>query len=281
MVASVEEIAYGMLRSQSSYSTDQFSISVRGLDGRTLLDPMVVVSPDGDAEALTIIAKTARLRFDPDAGELTISLTDYTIEYGDNKAQFSDEGTKEQTFSLLDDLRSGASSKRPSQYALNELAGKIASQRSSLKQIRQSYAADAGFHLLTANLDSLMSKDWKQRQVDLVFGEQRLHRLQTEPYRRWANGFSCLGFIFVGVPLAVRFRNADLMTTFGMCFLPILIVYYPLLMFATEQAKSGELPPYSVWLGNVVLCLTGGLLWRHVVLVSFDLLPLALAGASC
>jgi len=38
---------------------------------------------------------------------------------------------------------------------------------------------------------------------------------------------------------------------------PILIGYYPLLMYGIDQAKSGNLPPYSVWLANLVCGGTG------------------------
>ena len=268
VVASVEEIAYGMLRSHLVYRTDQFSISVRRMDGKTLVDPVIEVTPNDGAEPVTIIASTAQLRFEPDAGELTISLTNCTIDYGDYRkdiASFADGDSFEKTFSLLDDLRLGSSNRRPSQYALRELPRETEAHRSRLMKIRQAYAADAGFSLLTANLKSLLSSDWKKRHAKMDFQVERLHRLQTEPYRRWANGFSCIGFILVGLPLAVRFRNADLMTTFGACFFPILIVYYPLLMLAVDRAKCGALPPYSVWLGNFVLAAVGALCWRHIV----------------
>ncbi len=82
--------------------------------------------------------------------------------------------------------------------------------------------------------------------------------------RRWANGFSCLCFLLVGAPLAICFRNADFLASFFACFLPILIVYYPLLMFALSQCKNGSLPSYSVWAGNLILAAIGLLFMRRV-----------------
>ena len=61
----------------------------------------------------------------------------------------------------------------------------------------------------------------------------------------------------------MRLRYSDLFATFGACFLPILIVYYPLLMVGVGQAKSGNLPPYCVWLGNVILLVIGIVLVRR------------------
>lgn len=57
----------------------------------------------------------------------------------------------------------------------------------------------------------------------------------------------------IGVPLAIRFRTSDFLTTFFLCFLPILIVYYPLLAFGIDAAKRGVLRPEIVWTGNLVV----------------------------
>ena len=65
--------------------------------------------------------------------------------------------------------------------------------------------------------------------------------------------------MFVGAPLAIRLKKFDFWTNFALVFIPILIVYYPLLMFGVSQAKSGALPPWIVWLGNTVMLLYG--LW--------------------
>jgi lipopolysaccharide export system permease protein len=71
--------------------------------------------------------------------------------------------------------------------------------------------------------------------------------------------------VLVGAPLAIRLRNADFLTSFFLCFGPILIVFYPLLAFGVDQAKSGDLPPHAVWIGNVVLAAAGAWIMRKVV----------------
>ena len=92
----------------------------------------------------------------------------------------------------------------------------------------------------------------------------RLFRLYTEPWRRWATGFSCLAFVLVGAPLAIQLRNADVWTSFAICFLPILAVYYPLLAVSVDQAKSGDLPTWSVWIGNLLLAIVGWCILKRV-----------------
>jgi lipopolysaccharide export system permease protein len=89
--------------------------------------------------------------------------------------------------------------------------------------------------------------------------------LKTEPHRRWAAGLSCLCFVMVGAPLAIRLRNSDFLTSFFLCFLPILIVYYPLLAYGIGRAKSGAVPPQVVWLGNLILVAAGVWMTRRMM----------------
>jgi lipopolysaccharide export system permease protein len=65
--------------------------------------------------------------------------------------------------------------------------------------------------------------------------------------------------------MAIRMRNADFLTSFFLCFLPILRVYYPVFMAGVSQAKSGELPPIAVWGGNLLITLWGIWLLRGVI----------------
>ena len=59
-------------------------------------------------------------------------------------------------------------------------------------------------------------------------------------------------------------RTSDYWTTFGLCFLPTIVVYYPLFIFGLEQAKDGNIPPYGVWIGNLVLTAIGVILIAKV-----------------
>jgi lipopolysaccharide export system permease protein len=89
--------------------------------------------------------------------------------------------------------------------------------------------------------------------------------MQTEPPRRWANGFSCICFALLGSAMAIRRRNADALTSFFLCFLPILLAYYPVFIWGVDRAKAGAITPYAVWCANVMLAAWGVWLLRRVV----------------
>ncbi len=74
----------------------------------------------------------------------------------------------------------------------------------------------------------------------------------------------CLIFTLIGCPVAIWFQRRDYLSNFVTCFLPIVVINYPLLMFAIHLGKSGRLDPdYGMWIGNAILGLMGlFFLWR-------------------
>ena len=160
---------------------------------------------------------------------------------------------------MTDASQKGGFSSRPSNAAMHEIPTRIRERREELHELQQQLAADAAYQMLTGDFARLTGPDWDTQYGSLEYLEHQLCRLELVPWRRWANGFSCLLFVMVGAPLAIQLRNSDIWTSFGLCFFPILLTYYPLLMYGLDRAKCGALPPYSIWLGNVVLL--GASLW--------------------
>jgi lipopolysaccharide export system permease protein len=65
--------------------------------------------------------------------------------------------------------------------------------------------------------------------------------------------------------MAIRRRPGEFCGSFFICFLPILLFYYPMLVGCVTWAKDGVVPPFTTWLGNVVLALVGVWLMRRVL----------------
>lgn len=250
VIQSVEEIAYRLLRSQKSYSNPRFSIVVRDVQDRTLIRPIINFQQNNDMPPCTLTAAEAVFRSDLERGTLIISLTDCEIDFG--AGYYKDKKTLDYevplAFASAKEQRTGL----PQQLPLSAIAGQIDEQRLEIARLQQALAAEAGFELISGDFDALQDSEWQPKYAALTDARDRLNRLRTEPWRRWASGFSCLAFVMLGAPLSIRFRNSDYVTTFFMCFGPILVGYYPLLMYGIDQAKSGFLPPYSVWLANFV-----------------------------
>jgi lipopolysaccharide export system permease protein len=264
IVSSFEEIAYGMLRKNGAYSTKKFEIVVKEVDGRRLIQPIVTFKANESSPQMTFIAREAELNAEPAKGTLNILLEDTRIEYGDKLGGYF-SGPTSYTIPLSDGARKAEASVSPSNLALWQLPGEVALQKQQIARFEQELAADAAYQLLTGDFAALSGPAWDKNERVLSGLHARWHRLETEPHRRWANGFSCLCFVAVGAPTAIWLRRADVLSSFFVCFLPILGIYYPLLIFGVDQAKGGALPPYSVWLGNVILLGCGYWVTRRVL----------------
>ena len=83
---------------------------------------------------------------------------------------------------------------------------------------------------------------------------------------RPALSVGCLCFILVGCPVGIWFSRSDYLSSFITCFLPIVIVYYPLMMCGTGFAKEGKFEPLVlVWGANVIIGLIGLVLFRRLL----------------
>jgi lipopolysaccharide export system permease protein len=73
-------------------------------------------------------------------------------------------------------------------------------------------------------------------------------------------------FVFLGAPVGILFARRDFLSAFMTCFLPIIGIYYPLMLFGTNLSKEGLVPPLvSLWMGNLLLALLAGFVLPSVV----------------
>jgi lipopolysaccharide export system permease protein len=223
---------------------------------------MIIRQPSEDEPGQTIEAAWAELRAFPAEGRLLARVHQFTLQMGD--ARFETPGTEELSLTF-DTFGRGSRSRSPSNYALAEIKPAIREHRKRLDQIEQAQTAQAAFAMLMGNFESLSPEAWQPLARSAASTQTQLHKFYTEPWRRWANGFSCLCFVLVGAPVAIRLRFSEFIASFFLCFLPILFVYYPLMAVSLKQAKNGAIPPQTIWLGNIVLALVGAWLLRKVI----------------
>ncbi|MBI3836883.1 MAG: LptF/LptG family permease [Planctomycetia bacterium] len=260
VVDALEDIAYGMLRAHHSFRTPAFSVIVQKVEGRRLIGAHF--SLQEASGPVTIRAKSAELHSNPGSGKLTVRLEGYTIDAPGNHGEFPDQPLERE---IVINPEAGRPDTSPAHMALREIPARTRQQKETLDQIEQRMIAQAGFRMMTGDFARLSSNTWAEDARQLQSERYQFYRMQTEPPRRWANGFSCLCFALVGSGMAIRMKNSDALTSFFLCFGPILLVYYPLLAFGLDRAKSGNINPYAVWLANAALVVWGLWLLRRVI----------------
>lgn len=261
VLQSVEQIIYGRLRTQRSYSNDRgLSIIVQDVQDRRLLYVTLTYQPADGSHPISILAQEAELKLTDDASSLVIIFQDMQIESEQLRGTVPGEFQYEIPLSFA--TRKDRHGVSPSDIPMRELRHEVQRTLQQIDYHRQRWSARAALYLASGQLDRLVGDQWQRQMHERDMLQGRLYRLLTEPWRRWAAGFSCFCFVAVGVPLAMLLRTSDIWTTFGLCFLPILVVYYPLFMAGVDRAKAGAAPPAVVWGGNLLLLGVGWWLMR-------------------
>ncbi|WP_231612228.1 LptF/LptG family permease [Novipirellula galeiformis] len=265
VLMSVEDIAYRVLRAQHSFTSDHgFSIHVRDVEGQTLVHPTVTVHNHGSEGPMKLTAREGRLQLDAETYNLILHVTDSQVESG-NGIQGIVPGETEFKIPLAAAMmEKGSDELSPSWLSLGVIRSERLQQDARTHAAAGQLAAHVGFSILTSRPEEIAGGMGMHIESLVRNSHHRLTRLHVEPWRRWAEGFTCFFFVFVGAPLAMIARTSDYWTTFGICFLPILLVYYPLFIFGLEQAKDATIPPYGVWIGNAVLAMIGTALIARV-----------------
>jgi lipopolysaccharide export system permease protein len=264
ILESLEEIIYGRLRTTRSYSNDQLKVTVRRVQDKRLLQPTFLFFAADDEPAWTLTADEAEIRADAPQERVVLTLVNAEIDFG-GKGAVSHPGKSEFPVSLSEFSGQKAGTKSPSNYALREIGPQKYEQAQAIAELEREMAAEASYSLMSGRSFELAEDNWSAKRQQLAHAEIQLQRFYTEPHRRWANGFSCLCFALVGAPMAIRLRNADALTSFFLCFLPILLIYYPLMLWGVDRSKAGAVSPYAVWVDNAILAAWGLWMLRKVI----------------
>jgi len=246
---SVDQIAYGYLRANGSFSSRGMSIVVKGVEDDRLLQPVINIDGRGGNPAITLTAKEATLHGNRNSRTLRFECQDAQVEV-------AGKGSFRRPDRFVYDVVVDEPDPRPED---NQSPAALGS-RTIPKQILREKGLVAGLEAkLSASVDS-NEADTTLLQAQLDQHKSRLFRLESEIPRRFSNGLGCLCFAMIGMPVAMWGRSSDTMSVFFLCFMPILLVYYPLLVIGENLALDGVFPQYSVWLADGVLFVIGTVL---------------------
>ncbi len=260
-VKDIEELIYTLLRKDLCFNKPDvnYSIYVKEVQGRRLMTATFKKRDQQGRDEIIAQAREAEIQVDLEKEEVNILMIHGNIiKDGGGEAFF-----EKHTF--------------PVPLPPIGLSRKVRARELSMEQIRarQRQLLDDQEAVRAGRPVDRKGPDGKPRdavwhllprEMQLKNLHKEFWELETEFQARPALALSCLFFTLVGVPVGVWVHKRDYLSSFVTCFLPIVIVYYPLMMFGINLGKEGKLDPaYSMWVGNAVLGLAGLiLLWRLV-----------------
>ena len=261
---SIEDIALGMLQRNRSYDSEQFTITVKRVDPPEKPgDPPKLIRP-------TIIIKGGRT-MTLTAAEAVLYTKDRQLWIEYSQSEVDIQGRMRVSFPGTEKYSVPIVVPDPPRFhrdwvAMSSIRGLIAELQTQMVQLQTKLRQLERLHEASTVMGLTESSvEIDQTKNEIAENNRLILRLKTEPFRRWANGFTCLCFALIGMPVAMLWRHADVLTNFFVCFLPILALYYPLLMLGEDLSTSGKLPPISFWTGNAVLTIPAIFLIRRIV----------------
>ncbi len=271
-----EEVLYNQLRRDRClrHPSLPYVLYVRDVQGKRLIDVVIkrrlkVKDQRTGAEVSVgydFVARMheARLRVDLAEGKMAIDPDRFVI-YERNTA-----GSTASTGPFLMDLPDSVSGKearlRISALTWDQLPGRVAAvaeERDDLIRKRDAQQEEVD-RIADPTFRALAQNDIKQYEYQIALKARQVRNLQAEVYARPALAVSCLVFALIGCPVGIWANRADYLSTFVICFLPTLVVYYPLLLAGSDMGKNGRVPlALGCWLADIIMGGVGLVLtWR-------------------
>jgi len=264
-----EELLYSMLRKQRAINILQmpFAIWVEGVEGRKLIDPVIKRRNAQGKTEMTIRAKEAELHVDMPRRKITIHLKAGTA--------VSSDGGNNATFNVLEPFEvdlppnfDAEANRKARDLTWNELLEKRQEWEKEDAACKLRIAAGPTDLPPSTNVppdDSPEApKNLRKLRTDEENCRQQIIWLNVELLMRPALSMGCFCFILVGCPVGIWLSRSDFLSSFIVCFLPIVLLYYPLMLCGTGMAKEGRIDPLLlIWGANLVMGAVGAtLFWR-------------------
>jgi len=266
----LEDFFYKMLKKDRTFDvpTWPFKIEVADVEGRVMIKPHfkkrsdkpvvpLALPIDGEQEApaaydMVIVAKTAQLKFDLEHSKVRIFFEDANISRaGDEPA----EGTVRSTWFDFDVPGNGIvqAARMLDEMTVEEMREREAEYRENIALERKRQAVAAAMWVGSGRLNGAKWADVQSAFAKYDFWGSEINKFETEIQVRLAMAWGSLFFVVLGAPVGIIFARRDFLSAFISCFMPIIMVYYPLILFGTNLGKEGLVPPLLVWAGNGVL----------------------------
>lgn len=258
----IEDIFLDKLASQHYISEPEkgFSITVADVKERTLINATFTYR-DGDHEQVTLNARLAQIRFDMDERKIKVRLRDAQANVpGRDSGASLDQ--KELAFPLELDART----RNARHQTIGDIYQRLATETAEAKINQQQRDQHAAMLLLTGDFHRFSDTTMEQYAVHPRTIKTSRRKLKTEIHSRYAMAASCFFFALLGGPFAVYQARRQFITAFIMCFLPILLVYYPVTFLMVNLGKTGTIDPaWGMWIPNAILAVSSLWVLRKVI----------------
>jgi lipopolysaccharide export system permease protein len=259
-----EELLYSILKKQGMISHSQmpYSMYVKSVQGRTLMQPVFKKRAKEGTIEVVAYAREAELRVDMANGLVLIHM-----KHGNVCSPGGDQGYFEQkTFDVpLPNSFGKDANRRPRDMSWQELLERRVELEAELAKKSALIAAKMAQKMM-AGAPKDLPQDIQNHKNERQIRQQQILLLDVEMLMRPALSLGCLCFILVGCPVGILLSRSDYLSSFVTAFLPIVFIYYPLMLCGTNMAREGRFNPVGlVWGADALVGFAGLVLFRKLL----------------
>lgn len=259
ITAALEDVLLDKLSTDHQAKVGSNMISVHGVRGKKLIWPTFRYSPNGQKPVTARAQEAELLNFDFEKREVTLRFIRTQVDIPGQGRQWAEEWIHPFPLTM------GQTKPKARHINIREIQSKLASLEEQQKSLQQQREIDAALALAVGDFTQLGSRRIKQYGQKLKNSRGECNRLRTELHSRFALACSCFFFVLVGSPFAVLQAKRQFLTNFFLCFVPILLLYYPVVLLMLNLSKSGTVDPaWAMWVGNAVIAVAGLFVLRRV-----------------
>jgi lipopolysaccharide export system permease protein len=252
-----QELLYSLLKKhhEIKYSNFPYQIFVKDVKDKKLIEPIFKRKDENGVITWVAHAREAELQVRPSAGQVDV-LVKHCVVWGDNSSGVLED--KPLTVELPKDFGK-QTQPRPRDLTWQEIVDRRQQLQKEIEAIRVNASNMLAYHYvlgITEKLPHLLESCRNKINV----AHQEIVALDVEVQMRPALSLGCLFFILVGCPVGIWFSRSDYLSAFITCFLPIVFVYYPLMLCGTGMAKEAKINMIPLFRGadpNMVLLVWG------------------------
>jgi lipopolysaccharide export system permease protein len=267
----LEDTFYKLLKKDHEFNNPRwpFLIKVRDVQEKIMKDATFKHRVGGkqDEFDLVIQAKRAVLHIDLAAKVVRVFFDDAEVQHYRNDADIVLINNRILEIPIPPESQFNPE-KKIQEYTNHELMVELKQQRSIMATLRLRQAIGSGFHFGSGRVERINWWDVRDAFVDHGYAVRQCNEVQTEWWLRLSMACGSLMFVILGAPVGIRFARRDFLSAFITCFVPIITLYYPLMLCGVNISKEGMFAPYSYWslfVGNIILGVLAGLVLPPVI----------------
>jgi lipopolysaccharide export system permease protein len=263
----VEDFLYAMLRQDGTlkYPKMGYQMTVKRVQGRKLLDTEFK-RWDPKTQMFDLVARARE-------AELKVQMKTKQVLVKMHHCQICNPGGDDNGFVVLKvwpvdlppEFTKQQEKFRGSDMDWDELQEAHEKKAAEIERINAEIALTTARLSLSRAIDELPRHLGNLRMLRQVRRTEQLN-FEVEMHMRPAVGLGCLCFVLVGCPVGIWFSRSDYLSAFITCFLPIVFIYYPLLLCGLNLGRGGKIPlAVAIWAADGLMALSALVLFRRLL----------------